>query len=58
MKVTSGASTAKLMVGVCVQSAVKVTEDEGICSDRKTVPGAEMVFRQTLCSGLCSPHVC
>lgn len=58
MKVTLGASTSNPMVGVCVQSAVKVTEDGGICSDRKTTPGTEMVFRQTLCSGLCSRDVC
>lgn len=48
MKVASGASTTKPMVGVCVQSAVKVTEDGGICSDRITVPGTEIVLRQTL----------
>lgn len=45
MKVASGASTTKPMVGVCVQSAVKVTEDGGICSDRIKVTGTGMILR-------------
>lgn len=55
-KVTSGAAAAKPTVRVCVRSAVKVTEDGGTCSDRKTKPEKRWSLGG-LCLGVCNEGV-
>lgn len=55
-KVTSGAAAAKPTVRVCVRSAVKVTEDGGTCSDRKTKPEKRW-SSGGLCLGVCNEGV-